>query len=257
MALGKKDAPAPPDFGSLADKQTAANRPDQTNPFGSTTWDPAHQSQTTAFSGALAPLAGSLQSQAGSAWAAPLDNGEKARQAATGSLYTQATSRLDPMWNQREQATNAGLANSGLDPTSEAGQKTLQNFNLGRNDAYSSAENNAVAGGASAAQQQQQLDLNSRNAPLSALSGLKGLLQQSGYGQAGDYVGAGQDQYGANMKQFDANGGPLGGWGQLLTTLMPLIKGQGMSAGGGAGGGAGVAAAGGGGPAGLAALGLM
>lgn len=229
---GKKSAPAPPDFGALADKQTAANRPNQSNPFGSTTWDPAHQNQTTGFSGPLGDASNSLQSQYAAANASPLDNGASARTAATNAVYGQETSRLNPQWAQRGQDVTAQLANSGIDPTGEAGGKVMDQFNRGRNDAYSSAQNQAITMGGDQAQQQQQLDLNSRQAPLAGMQGLRSLLQMPGSGQAGDQLGAGQLQTKANMDQYNANGGALGGFGQLMQSLGPLIKSY-MSAQGG------------------------
>lgn len=232
---GKKSAPAPPDFASLATQQTAANRPNQSNPFGSTTWDPTHQTQTTSFGAGLQPTADSLMGQFANANSTPLDNGESARKAATDSLYSQATSRLDPMWQQREQSTNAGLANQGLDPGSEAGARQLDVLGRARNDAYTSAENSAVAGGATAASQQQQLDLNSRAAPLQGLSGLRSLLGMPAYGQAGDLLGAGNMGYNAQLSNFNANGGSLGGYGQLLQALGPLIQAGGKAAAAGGG----------------------
>lgn len=229
---GKKSAPAPPDFAALADKQTAANRPNQTSPFGSTTWDPTHSTQTTSFSGGLQPAADSMQSQLSGAWANPLDNGAQARQHAEDALYSRSTARLDPMWNQREQSSNASMANMGLDPGSEAGGKMADAFGRSRNDAYSSAMNDAITGGGAEASRQQAMDINARNAPMQGLSGLRSLLQMPSYGQAGDMLGAGQMGYNANLQNFNANGGALGGWGQLLQALGPLIKQGGMAAAG-------------------------
>lgn len=228
---GKKSAPAPPDFGALADKQTAANRPNQSTPFASTTWDPTHQTQTTAFSGPLGDAATGLQSQFASANANPLDNGAQARQHAEDAIYGRATARLDPMFKQRGDELNASLAAQGLAPDSEAGGKSLDIFNRGRNDAYSSALQDAIMGGGQEASRQQALDLTSRTAPLQEMQGLRGLLGMPGYGQAGDILGAGQMGYNANLENFNANGGPLGGWGQLLQALGPLIKAGGMAAG--------------------------
>jgi hypothetical protein len=232
---GKKHAPAPPDFASLAQQQTAANRPDQTSPFGSTTWDPTHTKQTTAFAGPLGDAASGLEGQFAAANATPLDNGAAARDKAESAIYGRETSRLDPMWKQREQDTNASLANQGLDPGSEAGGKALDVLNRGRNDAYSSALQDAIMGGGQEASRQQQMDLTSRAAPLQGLAGLRSLLQMPGYGQAGDLLGAGKMGYDANLQNFQANGGPLGGWSSLLTALGPLIKAGGSAAAGGGG----------------------
>lgn len=223
-----KSAPAPPDFSKLAADQTTQNRPNQTNPFGSTTWGAGadgRPTQTTGFAGALQPGVDAMQSQASNAWATPLDNGQQARTDATNAVYGQEASRLDPQWKQAGDANNASLAAMGLDPTSQAGQAQTDTFNRAKNDAYSTAQNQAITMGGNAAQQQQQLDLNSRNAPLSALAGLKNLLSMGSFGQAGDLLSAGQDQFGDNMQQFNANGGALGGFGSLMTTLGPLVQG--------------------------------
>lgn len=223
-----KSAPAPGDFGALADKQTQQNRPNQSNPFGSTTWGTdadGRPTQTTGFSSSLQPGIDSMMSQLSSAWGKPLDDGQQARTDATNAVYGQETSRLDPQWKQAGEVNSAALAAQGLDPTSEAGQAQTDTFNRGKNDAYTSAMNQAITTGGNAAQQQQQLDMNSRNAPLSALSALKNMLSMSGYGQAGDQLTAGQDQFGDQMQQFNANGGALGGFGNLMTSLGPLIQG--------------------------------
>jgi hypothetical protein len=223
-----KGSPTPPDFSKLAADQTTQNRPNQSNPYGSTTWGTGpdgRPTQTTAFTGALAPGANAIEDQASKAWASPLDNGQQARTDATNAVYGQEASRLDPQWKQAGDANNASLAAQGLDPTSQAGQAQTDTFNRAKNDAYSSAQNQAITQGGNAAQQQQQLDLNSRNAPLSALSSLKNLLSMSSFGQAGDLLSAGQDQFGDNMQQYNANGGALGGFGSLMTALGPLVQG--------------------------------
>lgn len=258
-----KSAPAPPDFGALANEQTKQNRPDQSNPFGSTSWSTGPDGrpvQTTNFAPGTQGLADQLQGQAGEygsqasdlssqiakSWQTPLDNGAQARDKAESAIYGRETSRLDPMWKQREQDTRASLANQGLDPGSEAGGKELDTLNRGRNDAYTSALQEAIMGGGQEASRQQGMDINARNGPLGALqtllggqgaslaglSGLRGLLTMPGYGQAGDQLGAGKMGYDANLQNFEANGGPLGGWGQLLQALGPLVK-RGASAAGG------------------------
>lgn len=236
-----KDAPAPPDFASLANEQTKQNRPNQSTPYGSTSWTTGpdgRPTQTTSFAPGTQALSDQLQGQAGDfasmfskGWQTPLDNGAQARDKAESAIYGRAESRLKPMWDQRESDTRASLANQGLDPTGEAGGKELDTLNRGRNDAYTSALQEAIMGGGQEATRQQNLDLTSRMAPLagqtaalSGLSGLRQLLQMPGYGQAGDVLGAGKMGYDANMEQFQANGGPLGGWGQLLQSLGPLVK---------------------------------
>lgn len=230
---GKKSAPAPPDFAALAAEQTKQNRPNQSTPFGATAWGvgpDGRPTQTTGFSAELSPLASSLEGQASSAWATPLDNGAQARDRAETAIYGRETSRLDPMWQKREADTRASLANQGLDPSSEAGGNELNILNRGRNDAYTSALQEAIMGGGQEASRQQAMDLVGRAAPLQGLSSLRSLLQMPGYGQAGDVLGAGKMGYDANLQNFEANGGPLGGWGQLLQALAPLVKAGGRAA---------------------------
>jgi hypothetical protein len=116
-----------------------------------------------------------MMGQLGSAWSQPLDNGQQARQHAEDSLYGQATSRLDPMWNQREQQFKSDLTNQGIDPNSAAGQQAYGNFGRDRNDAYQGAINSAGMLGGQEASRQQGMDLQSRMAPLGAMAGLQGL----------------------------------------------------------------------------------
>jgi hypothetical protein len=124
--------------------------------------------------GQLRQGAGGILGQGISAWGKPLDSGESARQAAQQGLYQGATSRLDPMWNQREAAQRAQLTAQGLDPGSAAALRATGDLGRQRTDAYNQALFGSMAGGAQAAAQQQQLDLNSRMAPIQAGLGLLG-----------------------------------------------------------------------------------
>jgi hypothetical protein len=72
-----------------------------------------------------------------------------ARQQTIDALYGQYSSRLDPRFQQEQQALETQLANQGLSTGSEAYNKALESFGRTKNDAYSSALNQAVgAGGA-------------------------------------------------------------------------------------------------------------
>lgn len=88
----------------------------------------------------------------------------EARQHAEQAAYAAATSRLDPQWNQREQMQQTQLRNQGLVPGGEAYTNAMRDFNFGRNDAYSQAQNNAVQQGL--ANQQSQFGMNLQNANL-------------------------------------------------------------------------------------------
>jgi hypothetical protein len=208
-ASGKKgQAPPPPDYKGAAEATARGNRPNQSGPFGSVNWTTGpdgRDSQTTSFSGPLAGLSNTLQGQAASAFGTPLDNGAQARQHAEDAIYGRETSRLDPMFAQRETGLRAQLANQGLDPTSAAYGKSVDTFERGRNDAYSSALQQAIMGGGQEASRQQQMDLQSRFAPLQGLQGLQGLLQQPGFNAGPNYLGAAQmgGQYGLDKTQMD------------------------------------------------------
>lgn len=76
-----------------------------------------------------------------------LESGDAARQRAENALFQRASARLDPMWGKREAQLQTQLANQGLDPTSEAYRSAMQDFSMGRNDAYSSAMNDAITRG--------------------------------------------------------------------------------------------------------------
>lgn len=81
-------------------------------------------------------------------------------QNASDSAYNQATSRLDPQWAKSQEQTQTALANQGLNENSAAWQNAMNTFNQAKNDAYSSASNDATQLG-DAEQQQlygQQLD---------------------------------------------------------------------------------------------------
>ena len=72
-----------------------------------------------------------------------------ARQQVIDSLYGQSQSRLDPRFESERVAMENQLANSGIPRGSEAFASSMRDFNLGKNDAYQTAQNAAIqAGGA-------------------------------------------------------------------------------------------------------------
>jgi len=79
------------------------------------------------------------------------------------------TSRLDPMWNQREQATNTQLINQGLRPGTEAYSNAMRDFNSGRNDAYQQA----ILAGINTMPQTYQMAQALRSQPLNELNALR------------------------------------------------------------------------------------
>ena len=72
-----------------------------------------------------------------------------ARQQVIDSLYGQSQSRLDPRFESEQRAMENQLANSGIPRGSEAFSSAMRDFNLGKTDAYQTAQNAAIqAGGA-------------------------------------------------------------------------------------------------------------
>lgn len=241
-----KSAPAAPDFTGAAQQTSDAaarlNRPNQTNAFGSsTTYETGPDGQVQmrqGFGGPLAGLATGLQQQAAD-MGGPLDwaqfgqvgTGDEARQQAIDAAYNQSTSRLNPMWQQREEAERARLLNAGVPESSELFRNTMQGFNQQRNDAFQGALNSAIGQGTAAGQavfgqnlqaRQQQLSeaLRRRGMPMQELAQLSGFLAQPGVNQVAgpNLLGAAQAgaDYGLrawdaqNRADADALGGLLG-----------------------------------------------
>lgn len=72
---------------------------------------------------------------------------EEARQQVIDALYGQYTSRIDPEMEQRRRALEQRLANQGISIGSDAWGSEMDRFSRGRNDAYTSALNQAVTSG--------------------------------------------------------------------------------------------------------------
>lgn len=237
---GKKNAPAPPDYMGLANQQaqqgqqnvnaqTQANRPNQSNPYASVTWGMGPDGrpvQSTQFSGPMGELNQSLQQQAASAMGRPFDlsglpqaqSGSDAREQAINAAYGSATSRLDPMFNQREEATRNRLLNQGLQPGSEAYNRELESLGRERTDAYNQALSSAIGQGTSAGNaifqqgmqsRQQALEeaLRQRGQAMGELQGMNGLMGMQGFNSAGlaqgpNLLGAAGMQDSANMQRW-------------------------------------------------------
>jgi hypothetical protein len=228
-----------------ADSANAANHTNVNTPFGSQTYTKNPDGSYTMNLGLNGPLAGafrSAQQQAAHTMGQPLDfgglskvgNGQDAMRNAFNSIYGQATSRLDPMWNQRESQSRTQLLNQGLDPNSEAFQNQMGQVGRDRNDAYQGALNNAVMGGTQAAQAQFGMDMQSRqqglaemlrqrSQPMQDLQGFQGLLAMPStpQGVGTNYLGALQGMAGNNMQQQAINNqsdaDAMGGLGSVLS----------------------------------------
>ena len=164
--------------------QTAANRINTSNPYASTTFNP-DGSMSNQFTGQMGQANDAAQQSLLAALRSPIQDGQQARDQAISAAYGQATSRLDPMWNQREDATRTRLLNQGLDPSSAASGNEMQAFGFGRNDAYGSAMNSAIQQGTAAGDSVFRNSLMAKQLPMQQLQGMQGLLSQPGYALAG------------------------------------------------------------------------
>ena len=180
-------APETPDYEAAAertaasdkemlDAQTKANRPNRNNPWGSETWDQDSQgnwTQNTTLNkdsqGALdsqlalqrgkSDLAGGMMGRLNDEFGEQMDwsqfgdqqglefDPSQLRQRAEDASYDRATSRLDPRFEQGQQSLEVKLANQGLKAGDEAYDNAMGNFNRGKEDAYSNAQNTAVMQG--------------------------------------------------------------------------------------------------------------
>ena len=206
--------------GGGANAQLQNNRLNTSNPFASVTFGP-DGSVSQQFSGGLGVAANGLQGQA-AGLANPMDwnqfgalgNGDDARNQAITAAYGQATSRLDPQWDQRMEAQRTQLLNQGLDPSSEAYKNAMRDANFARNDAYSSAMNGAIAQGTAAgdsafrnnmsARQQAIVEaMKRRSQPLDELGQLQGFLSgQPTYNQDNSSLASGIAKSGLLMQNM-------------------------------------------------------
>jgi hypothetical protein len=250
-----KSAPAGGNYGDAAQKDfqqgAQANRPNQSNAFGSSVnWSqgPDGQwNQSQSFGGPLGGAAAGLQQQAADSYGKPMDwsqfgqlgNGDQARDQAITAAYGQATSRLNPQWEQRGQQMASTLANQGLDPNSQAYRNAMQSFGQQQNDAYGSAMNSAIGMGQAAGDSVFRNNLASRGQAISEalkarglaaeeLGGLGGFLNQQGFGGVQGPQGLsammGQDAYNFQKYQNDnfSLSDLLGGVGDLAGSIGSL-----------------------------------
>lgn len=69
------------------------------------------------------------------------------RQSAEDAIYGRATSRLDPMWQNRMSDLDIQLRNQGLTPADEAYKRSMGEAERARTDAYQTAVNESIIGG--------------------------------------------------------------------------------------------------------------
>ena len=141
-----------------------------------------------------------------SAPAMPTAN-EATRQRVEDALYGRSTARLDPRFSQAQDQLNSSLAAQGITQGSEAYNRELQNFNNAKNDAYSSAMNDAITGSDVAMQRLFNMGLQARQQGVNEANTLRMLPTREAVALAGISNGldtASRNWYGAETAQETA-----------------------------------------------------
>jgi hypothetical protein len=179
------------------EQQTWANRPTINTPWGQQSWgstpvyDPATDQylnqwemnvnlspdqqaaldQQMAIQGARSGMAANLIGNAQQEMGTPLDwNGlpqragalqgtDQYRQNAEDALYRRQTSRLDPMWQQKEQDLQTQLYNRGYREGDAGFSRAQGDLGRARTDAYQQAMDQSIIGGRAEAQGMQGMDI--------------------------------------------------------------------------------------------------
>ena len=116
-------------------------------------------------------------------------------QRAGDAMYQQATSRLDPQWQQRSNDFRTQLINQGHTAGSEPYEKAMAEFNRSKNDAYQQANFGAITGAGSEAARMFGMDQGAQQQQLAAQNALFGQQLQSGqFGLYGENQAFGQQQ---------------------------------------------------------------
>lgn len=252
--MGKSSsAPPPPDYTSAAQATSAgnleaaratatANRVSQYTPYGNQVYSNVggnpdqwrsdisltpvgqqlldYQNQTSLGLGQQATQAlGRVNESMGQ----PFDYGSV--QDVNDASYAAQTARLDPQWQQQQQAIESQLVNQGLRPGTEAYDNAMRTFNQGRNDAYTQARLAAI----NTAPQTYQMASAIRNQPLNELNALRTGAQitnpqfsnapQQGQVAGADILGARNAQYGAQMQGYNAQQASDASFNQGLMSL--------------------------------------
>jgi len=162
---------------------TLLNRPNETGPLGSRTWNqigstniggydiPQYGATTSAAPGVQSLIDQGL-SQAGQARSQPLSFGGASRQygeqdlianrdAVTDAMYRRSTAMLDPQYEQGQERLDNDLANKGFQVGNAGYDRAQQNFTRDRDSAYADARDRAIVGGG--AEQSRLFDLNQKD----------------------------------------------------------------------------------------------
>src|SRR3990167_7024531 len=160
-----KDSPSPPpapDYAGAAGAQEKSPMSSQYTPYGNQVYSPDANSPSGYRSDiSLTPQAqGTLNSQmdlsrnlgnlaqqqlggVNQQYSQPMDLSSV--QKVADQAYADQTARLDPQWDQRKQQFDQQMANQGITAGGEAYDNASRNFGQQRNDAYTTARQQATA----------------------------------------------------------------------------------------------------------------
>jgi hypothetical protein len=152
--VGQQMQNGPMDFSGftpLAQGAQAGNLQSTTNPFG---MGPQAQNIDTSRQGTP-----QLQSQIDYGNLQGVQGSGASRDTAYNQLMNQATSRLDPQWQQQQTQMETQLANQGITQGSAGYSQAMDQFNRQKTDAYNQAMMSAQSGASQQAATNNQMDL--------------------------------------------------------------------------------------------------
>ncbi len=141
--------------------------------------------------------------------------------------YQDQTSRLDPQWDQRKKQFDAQMANQGITAGGEAYDNAARDFGQQRNDAYTTARQQATAN----MPQTYQLANSIYQQPLNQLNAIRTGAQiqnpQFSAQPGANYLGAAQSQSGYNQglynSQVGQNNSMMSGLFSLGSSVLPMM----------------------------------
>ena len=121
------------------------------------------------------------------------------RNRAEQAIYDRSTSRLNPQFQQREEALQSQLYNQGLRPGDEAFDRAMTDFGTQRTDAYQTAMNESIMGGGAEAQRQFGMNMQGRQQAVGEQSTLGGFANQASQQALNQQLGIGGQRFEQGM----------------------------------------------------------
>jgi hypothetical protein len=220
-------------FGSLQYSQTGTDQWGNPTYTATQKLSPEQQSIYNAQSGLTKDVLGAAQSGMGNVYNSLMQGGvDQSKLAQTGinpgEMYSDAIMRrLQPQMQMAKQSFESQMANQGISPNSEAYQNARRQFDQAQNDQLTSAITGGMNVGLQANQQGYNQARQNLMSPIEMLNALRtgsGITNPTYANSANmanvpgvDYMGAGSQQYNANLAQTNANNAASSGfWGGLM-----------------------------------------